>query len=242
MLVNIYCALVIVVAFVGEAVFGFGGGLLSVPLLSLAIDVRDAVVLASIFQCILAVLVLTNWRDVAWSLVKPVLVGVVVGVVIGSCALTFLNLNALRLLLAAFILAFLAKTILFPDVSVTTPGLAAGTLSGILLGFFQGCIGAGGPNLVLYLNQIVPGQRQFRATMICALSVASIIRMPFFASAELFTTSVRSIALPIVPLFLIGMIAGQQAHHRVPSALYFRVVYLFLLVSALCLIWRSLPA
>lgn len=236
---ELYCGLVLLLAFVGEALFGFGGGLVSVPLLSLAIGVRDAVVLASIFQCLLGFLVLTNYRDVAWAMIRPLLVGVFAGVIIGAYSLPLFDPNVLRRILALFILAFLGKTLLAPNLAVTKPGVFSGATSGLLSGFFQGCLGTGGPNLVMYLTRIVPEQRAFRATMICALSVSSFVRMPFFASAELFTPFIRSIAIPVLPFFLIGVVAGQRMHHRVPSRWYFRSVYVFLFLSAITLLWRS---
>lgn len=53
MFLCICCTIIILVAFGVEALFGFGGGLVAVPLLSLVIDVRDAVALVSVLQFLL---------------------------------------------------------------------------------------------------------------------------------------------------------------------------------------------
>jgi len=64
-------SLIIVIAFGGEALFGFGGGVVAVSLLSLFLDVHEAVVLVAIFQFLLGFIVLRNFREVAWSLLPP---------------------------------------------------------------------------------------------------------------------------------------------------------------------------
>jgi uncharacterized membrane protein YfcA len=238
--IQIYCIAVLLLAFVGEAVFGFGGGLVSVPLLSLVIDVRDAVVLASIFQCLLGFLVFFNFKDVAWQLIKPLILGIIVGVVIGAYSLSLLNISILRYLLSSFIIIYLIKTHFFPNYIIESSNSCIGFLSGILSGFFQGCIGTRGPNLIIYLKNIFPSQRHFRATMICALSIASFIRMPFFASAELFTPTILKIAISTFPLFVLGAVLGQRFHHKIPSQIYFNTIYVFLFISAISLIWRNI--
>jgi len=48
--VNILIPVIVACAFFGEAIFGFGGGLISVPLISLLIGVKDAATLVLVFQ------------------------------------------------------------------------------------------------------------------------------------------------------------------------------------------------
>jgi uncharacterized membrane protein YfcA len=123
-------SLIIVIAFGGEALFGFGGGLVAVPLLSLFLDVHDVVVLVAIFQFLLGFLVLKNFREVAWSLLPPLLVGMVLGVLMGVKILPIVSEQLLRVLLAAYILAFLVKTKLAPELAVTRASWAGGIFSG----------------------------------------------------------------------------------------------------------------
>lgn len=67
MFLYIFCTIIILVAFGGEALFGFGGGLVAVPLLSLVIDVRDAVVLVSVLQFLIGFLIIKNYRHTRLS-------------------------------------------------------------------------------------------------------------------------------------------------------------------------------
>jgi uncharacterized membrane protein YfcA len=162
MFLYIFCTIIILVAFGGEALFGFGGGLVAVPLLSLVIDVRNAVVLVSVFQFLIGFLIIKNYRSVAWHLMPPLLMGMLGGVFVGVYALSFLNVSVLQGLLAVFIFAFLAKTFFAPQLAVSAPSFATGAASGFLAGFFQGCLSMGGLNLVIYLKNLLPDPRVFR--------------------------------------------------------------------------------
>jgi len=58
---------IITLAFLGEAMFGFGGGLIAVPLLSLLLGVKEAVTLVLIFQVLMGFLLIRCYRDIAWK-------------------------------------------------------------------------------------------------------------------------------------------------------------------------------
>jgi uncharacterized membrane protein YfcA len=238
----LFCTFVILLAFGGEALFGFGGGLVAVPLISLVIDVRDAVVLVSVFQFLVGFLIIKNYRSVAWHLMPPLLVGMFAGVFVGVYALSVLSVSVLRILLAIFIFAFLTKTFFAPKFAVKAPSVAAGAASGFLAGFFQGCLSMGGPNLVIYLKDLLPDPRAFRASMIFWLSVANVIRIPFTDQGNLYSPVVVELTPMILPVFIIGTILGQRFHQRIPASLYFRTVYVFLFLAAASLLIRTVMA
>lgn len=236
MFLYIFCTIIILVAFGGEALFGFGGGLVAVPLLSLVIDVRDAVVLVSVFQFLIGFLIIKNYRSVAWHLMPPLLIGMLGGVFVGVYALSFLNVSVLQGLLAVFIFAFLAKTFFAPQLAVSAPSVATGTASG----FFQGCLSMGGPNLVIYLKNLLPDPRVFRASMIFWLSVANVIRIPMTSQESLYSSTVIKLTLIILPVFIIATFVGQKFHQKIPARLYFRTVYVFLFLAETSLLIRSI--
>ncbi len=233
------CTIVIVLAFGGEALFGFGGGLVAVPLLSLVIDVRESVVLVSIFQFFVGFLIFKSYRSVAWSLMPPLILGMVGGVIVGVYSLSVMNLTVLRFMLATFILAFLGRTYFASALAIEKPSFVSGTVSGFFGGFFQGCLSTGGPNLVIYLKKLVPDPKMFRATMIFWLSLANIIRIPFTNQGELYTENVKSLAIQIFPVFLLTILIGQVLHHKISEKLYFKVVHIFLLIAAITLVVKN---
>src|SRR5258708_33640020 len=70
-------AIIIAIAFFGESIFGFGGGLISIPLLSLLIGVKGAVTLVLIFQLLTGLLIWKSYKHIDWKSAKPMTLSIV---------------------------------------------------------------------------------------------------------------------------------------------------------------------
>jgi uncharacterized membrane protein YfcA len=219
-MLEVYVTLVVFIAFAGQALFGFGGGIVAVPLLTFRLEVRDAVVLTSLFQFLIGALVFRNLASIPWRLVLPVVLGMVCGVPVGVACLGVLEPEGLRWLLAFFIVAFLIQSRWYPGASVASPSLLVGGISGACSGFFQGCIGVGGPNLVIYLRRLVSDQSAFRAAMIFLLSVANLLRVVQGSMEGMFSPGVLRLGFIALPFFVVGVVAGQRYYRRVPEGVY----------------------
>ena len=235
----LYTSLVIILAFGGQALFGFGGGLVAVPLLSLLLNVGDAVVLVAIFQFLFGALAIRNYRSVAWSLMPSLLVGMLLGLLVGVWALPLLPERFLQGLLSVTIIAFLIEAALAPRLGAVRPSSLGGMCAGAASGFFQGCLGMGGPPVVMYLKKIISDTVVFRASMIFCLSVANAVRIPLVGYNELFTVEIGIRFLQALPAFLVAAWLGQRYHDRVPAKLYFRVVCALLGVTAVILLVKA---
>jgi len=165
----------------------------------------------------------------------------VLGVLIGVKILPIVSEQLLRVLLAAYILAFLVKTKLAPELAVTRASWAGGIFSGVVSGFLQGCLGIGGPAMVIYLKGILSNARVFRASVIFCLSIVNLMRIPLAGYAELLAPPIIRTALITLPAFLIAVFLGQRYHRRIPEQMYFRVIYTLLAVTAMSLIIRAVP-
>jgi len=236
MLELVLTSLIILVAFGGEALFGFGGGMVAVPSLSLFLDVPEAVVLVVVFQFLLGFLAVKNYRLVAWALLPSLFIGMVFGVVLGVVILPVASQELLRLLLALYIAIFLVKEWLAPGLGATSASWLGGATAGAISGFFQGCLGIGGPPMVIYLRKLVADVRAFRASVIFCLSIANLMRIPLVGYQDLFSFRVIQLASGALPAFGIAVLLGQRYHQRIPEALYFRIVYALLTLTALTLV------
>ena len=112
-----------------EAVFGFGGGLISVPLLSLILGVKEAVTLILIFQLLLGLLILHTYKVTQWTVIKPALAALLLGAAIGTLSLAYFIEATLRLILASAIILYLLKQLLLRNAA---PRKTSPTLLGIL--------------------------------------------------------------------------------------------------------------
>ncbi len=234
---------IVAVAFLGEAMFGFGGGLLAVPLVSLLVDVREAVMLVLLFQVSMGLLLIRNWRGIAWRPVRLVSVGLLAGVILGTMSLVMVPDWILRLILAIFILLFLIREMFFKNISFAHwhPEVL-GSGAGALGGWLHGVIGTGGPPFVMFLSELKIEKTAFRATLIVLLFFCNIVRVSAAWYADLFAESIVMMSLPAFPLFGVALVGGQWLHHLISEKAYRLSVYTLLFIAAVSLTLKGLLA
>ncbi len=237
----ILVVLILCASFFGESIFGFGGGLMSIPLLSMVLGVRDAVTLTLIFQLCMGILIWKSYKHIDWKTAKPMTLSIIVGTVVGTLLLAIANVAYLQLFLALAIILFLIKMIWFSGLSFGKKGntLAAGS-AGFGGGLFQGLIGTGGPILTMYLSATTTQKLAIRATLIYLLFVTSVVRIGISIPTNLMTTRILYLALITLPFFLIAITVGQRAQQKISDKYYRLSVYIILSVSAVVLLNKAL--
>lgn len=223
---------IIIIAYFCESIFGFGGGLISIPLISLLMPVRTSIILILLFQLLMGVLVIKTAKYTAWKTVGILIAGLLLGTLIGTYSLVIFSDSLLRKILAMSIFLFLVKMIFFQKFTLSPKKKFIGFLAGFFGGYFQGVIGTGGPVLMMYLLSAVPDKTQLRATLIFLFFVTSIVRLLFVVGTSLVTPELLRIALPLAPLFIGVVFLGQHFHWKVSDRYYRWGVYVILLFSS----------
>ncbi len=232
---TLFIDVIILIAFFCESIFGFGGGLISIPLTSIFLPVKDAVTLILFFQLLIGILVLKTAKDTNWRVVSIMLVGLLLGTALGTFSLKIASDAFLRKFLAVSVFVFLVKMVFFQKITVSAEKKIYGFLAGLFGGYFQGIIGTGGPVLTMYLLTAVPDKVGFRATLIFLFFVTSIIRFAIAWGANLVTSSILNIALPLALPFVVVVFFGQHIHKKIPDTYFRYAVYVILLFSSVSL-------
>lgn len=228
---------ILALAAFGHAVFGFGGGLIAIPLLSLLMGVRDAVTLSLILQLITCVLLLRIYRHIAWRIVGPMLIGLLPGTIMGTYLLSTMSESALRIALAVFILLYLIRAQFFSGVTMHwIRHHFWGVFAGAAGGSIQGFIGTGGPPLVVYLRETVPEKVGFRASLLLIVLISNITRIALSLRTGLFTDSILLTSLYALPLFILALWGGDKLSVRLDERYYFHAVHVMLLGSVVALL------
>ena len=226
-------SLIIGAAFLGEATFGFAGGMISVPLLTLLLGVKDAVTVVLVFQLLMGLLLFSSWSAIDQAGAKRAVLGVFVGTAAGTFLLGSVSSVALKITLLSVIVGYLTRELLAPTIKLSFLGpIAAGLVGGLGGGFLQGLVGMGGPPFLIYLNSLGISKHSFRATIILLLFVSNVVRLPVSLAANLFNEVVQEVVLCALPLFLIAIFVGHNLHGTIPDKLYRISVYGVLVASA----------
>jgi uncharacterized membrane protein YfcA len=236
---NVAVGSIILLAFFCESLFGFGGGLISIPLISLLLPVKDAVIFVLIFQLLIGVLVFGIYKDIDWKSLRYMFFGVLLGSVLGTVSLKIVSDVFLRQILAISIILFLIKSLIFPTAQFKKGVKSLGFLSGLLGAYIQGMVGAGGPIFTMYLLSVIPERNKFRATIIALFFITSVIRMTTTVSSGLLTPAIMQLALPFILPFIIVVFIGQKMHLKISDIYYRYAVYIILFGSSLSLLFKK---
>ena len=240
--ISIILTLIIIsFAFFGESLFGFGGGLIAIPLLSLILGVKDAVTLVLVFQFLMGILIFKNYKFIDWKVAKPMTYMLVVGVIAGTLLLSGLDIAFLQIFLAIVIILFLIKSEFFGAITLGKGRNALyASIAGLGGGFLQGLIGAGGPVLTMYTSASIEKKIFIRGTLIYLFFIPNIVRMAISAPQQLFTSQIIQLSLLALPFFALAIYFGQITHHRINEKYYRLSINIVLGFSALALLIKAL--
>ena len=231
----IIIVIIIFLAFFFQAMFGFGAGLISVPLLSIFLGVKNAVPIILLFQLFSGlVLCKSIIKNIKFKEVILLFTGLTIGGITGVLLLSELNEVILKKFLAVIILLFLIKELFFKNLKVKTKhnnifGFIIGTLGGI----FQGLMGTGGPPLVIYYTNTYKKKKLIRSYLIFSFLFVNIVRIISSVYTGLINYSIIKDSIIIFPFFLIAVYLGSKLHFKINENWYKIIVYLMLFVTCI---------
>ena len=221
--------------------FGFGAGLIAVATLAMVLPtVQDVVVLLTL-GCMLPelVVVLKTLKFVRWREVIVVLLFTAMGVPLGTAALEWINPPLALTLLGVFLLTV---GVVFLFLPARSEGIAwprwAGPLAGLMGGILGGMFGTGGPPIIIYFHLSKLHKSTFRGQLMVVLGAITLVRLPSYAMAGLFTMTRIWSGLAIIPFVAAGALAGYHLHLEIKEETFRKVVSLLLAGMGLLLLLR----
>lgn len=245
-LIFLYISFVVFIAFFIRSLVGFGGALISIPLLALVFDVSVVVPVEAVFEVIVSLLLLPTVRKkIIWNDVLLLFIGSAIGTILGSAALQntppilLKKLLGLFTLLMAFYLlhtyrsrdnrkdryeGYQSKSF-FNSVWGIIAGFAGGTLGGLF--------GQSGPPYTIYLSYQNKGKDYLRATLIAVFALDYAWRIGFFSLTDLINATQINLVLILFPAFIIGTLSGAIAHRYVSAKYFEYAIVVILLLSGI---------
>jgi uncharacterized membrane protein YfcA len=191
-----------------QSASGFGFSLIAVPIISILVGAKVAVVGMSTLGPLLTLsLAATGRRHVRVSVVRIVTLAAIVGMPVGLWVLTHVGDRLLAILIASVVIGL--TLLLFAGVTAsdrTGIDVAAGFTSGVL----ATSTGTNGPPLVLALQARRVPPSEFRATLSAAFLLQSGFALLGFALARQFTAEVARVVAVGVPGLLVGRLVGDR--------------------------------
>jgi uncharacterized membrane protein YfcA len=222
---------------------GFGFAMISVPLLILVLPVKTAVAIQ--FPYCVGLFLYQAWRyrdHFRWSLMKPLVVGTIIGITLGAYLLFYLPESVLKRALAVFV-----AVVVFINLTAWGQRLSErhaqnpwwGRICGFISGSFSGAYTIGGPPAALYIRSVTSDPNKTRSLLAIFFTGQFVIITVSYYMAGLFSWEKLKVSAMFLPVVIVGAIIGYWAFGKASSRLYRGVVDMMLLATAVILWMRS---
>ena len=216
---------------------GFGFGLAAIPILTIALLPQVAVPAILLLELLLALVTVRGVRgQVAYPVLRWMIVGTLLGTPIGVVTLINVSPDAMRI--AIGLIVVIAVIVLWRRSNAIANGprpvslIAAGFISGLL----NGGTAMSGPPVIIALLSTGVSALVVRATIMGFVAASALLGVMISSLNGLYTSPVFMTALVMIPCSLIGASIGDAAFRGAPDAHYKRISLLILLAVALAAI------
>ena len=243
-----YCLAIPALLFTGvsKGGLGAGAGILSVPLMSLAIPPTQAAAIMLPVLCAMDLIGLWGYRSAHdGRRLRFLLPAALIGIALGTFTFGWLSEAGIRLVIGGIAVLFVARHwigLLRRDRirDRPPPGRGVGVFWSAVSGYTSFVAHAGGPPLSVYLLPQRLDKTAFVATTVVFFAVVNAAKLgPYWALGQLVPGNLATsfILLPLAPL---GMALGFWLHRRIDPVLFFRICHGLLLLTGAKLSWDGI--
>jgi uncharacterized membrane protein YfcA len=224
---------------ISKSGFGAGFGSLAVPMMALSVTVPQAAAILMPILLVMDLMGLAAYRG-KWdkALLRFLIPAGLVGTVIGTLSFRLLDARMVAGLVGTFTLLFLAQRLLFPPKPDSPPPPKwAGAVLTVTSGFTSFIAHAGGPPLTAYVLPLRLAPVTFAATLSVFFFVINLSKWIPYGWLGLLDLRNMATSLALMPFAPIGVLVGVRLAHRVKPLLFYRLVYLGMLLTGVKLVW-----
>lgn len=243
MLIFIYCNVLWLIAGFVAGVTSFGGNLVAVPFITLAIDPKDAILAGCISgTAVFAGICLVYRKNILWHETIMLTLGACAGIPLGIWFLASAGAPAILLAAGAAIILFLLWQFAGHRMSAATTAISPqfAPVFGFFSGIMMAAVGMGGPPLVLYTFLRQLSKEQTLGTINAASTAFMFFVLPWQYFSGLFNSTSIQIGLSCALFSLIGIAASIPVVKHINIKLFRLLLLAMLALSALTLIWRAI--
>ena len=233
-----YQVVVVVALFFAALVastFGFGVGLIAIPIIATFTDIRIATPLSAMAALTVIILILLKqWHEINFQSVWRLIVASCIGTPFGLLFLKSIQGNLSKLILAVIIMLFSGYYLLSPGIIRLKTDRGA-WFFGAMAGFLGGAYALPGPPVIIYslFRQWPPSS--MRTTLLGFFLTNSLIVVVSHWAGGLWTPSVLVLYGLSLPFMLAGIFLGNYLNRTIPKEKFTKAVYFLLFLCGLIL-------
>ena len=222
-----------------QALAGFGGTLISMPLGIMLMGMALTKPVMTIVAWITGVVVIfSEYRHINWRELLKMVAVMLVGVLGGIWLTGKLQLQFLLIIYGVVVAAIGVKKFFFPGKG--QPPKAVQNLALAIAGIMQGLFVSGGSFLAVYAVERLPEKREFRGTVNAVWAMLNTVMIgAYFLDGVMTKEALTMSGIAIVPT-LVAIWLGGVLTKRVKQQTFLKIVYVILMVSGAVLLITNL--
>ncbi len=222
-----------------QALAGFGGTLISMPLGIMLMGMALTKPVMTIVAWITGVVVIfAEYRHINWRELLKMVAVMLVGVLAGIWLTGKLQLQFLLIIYGVVVAAIGVKKFFFP--SKGQPPKSVQNLALAIAGIMQGLFVSGGSFLAVYAVERLPEKREFRGTVNAVWAMLNTVMIgTYFLNGAMTKEVLTMSGIAIVPT-LVAIWLGGVLTKRVKQQTFLKIVYVILMVSGAVLLITNL--
>lgn len=222
-----------------QALAGFGGTLISMPLGIMIMGIGMTKPVLTIVAWLTGIVVfITDFKYINWRELLKMVAVMLLGVLAGMWVSGKLEFKLLMIVYALIVLGIGVKKFFFPKKKTPHPAIQNTALA--IAGIMQGLYVSGGSFLAVYSVEKLPEKREFRATVNSVWAIVDTVMVATFFLDGTMTPEVLTMSgVSIVPA-LIAIWLGGLLTKKVNQNTFLKMIYIILMISGAVLLITNL--
>jgi uncharacterized membrane protein YfcA len=234
-----------VFAGVSKAGFGSGAAFAAGAILAMVLDPGLALgVMLPLLMLVDVASLRPYWRRWDGRAALALILGAAPGVALGALLFSMVNDDAIRLLIGAMCLAFVAFQFARSQGWISAQPrpfrAGAGGLAGLVAGFTSFVSHAGGPPVAVFMLSQSMSKTAYQATTVIVFWAINLMKFLPYAYLGIFSWDTLKADLVLAPFAILGAFLGVRAHHAISEKWFFGFTYVALVITGVRLIWLAL--
>lgn len=219
-----------------QAITGFAGTLLAMPVSILLLGVQEAKVILNIMAFLSCLwIALKECKNIKWKICAKILGWMGIGMGVGIWLFQKISLDFLLPMYGIMILIIAGKNLLVKKTYKVSDWLLIIVL--FMAGVIHGMFVSGGALLVVYATTVLKDKKEIRATVASVWVVLNMILMITDYSRGYITADVLKMScMGVIPLFF-ALYLGNRIHEKINQDVFLKMTYVLLFISGLTIIF-----
>ena len=223
-----------------QGLVGFGFGLISIPILAIFLDLKQAIILG-IFLAFADYLILLMrsfklLKQLRFKKIRSVVASIVIGLLSGFCIFVAIDNELLKIITGIIVIVsgFMLLTGYFPNIKDSEK---AKIFLGYLSGMLQTMTGMGGPPIIIYYSSQKIDRDGFRSNIITLFLLMSCLSFLMMIFNPATTKTTFQFSLELLPAVVVGNEIGIRIVRFVNDKLFRFIVNILIILSGLTMIF-----